>query len=355
MFRHVEIKGTFAMEECLIKNWCRHFEEFLEILTRNTQLISVMCRDLEFCVGPRRDKPTNNRMCRAIADFLGSQRHLKRAEGVELIRKLAEHNRQSLKHPVIRQSFDNVHIDKEQALKAAQTLPTFADLTNLTTLGMEYSLIFENMFPRPSNDIQTIKRCQKRVLSKLILNYYCDMEIEDFRGLTSTDWQFLKTLYPDLQVELSISTEYPTLRELEFLIVLNMPISQLDYRNDPFDKEIEINELFDHLLRCRTNDHLVDLQLDWKWPIEDFVSTFNPFLHACRKLKYLKLKIDYSASGIEALLESWLENRPPSLKKVIIDVSNTHDEDDYPTSINCTEYVPLLKLAGLNIRVNFHI
>ncbi|GBN17432.1 hypothetical protein AVEN_180682-1 [Araneus ventricosus] len=76
-----------------------------------------------------------------------------------------------------------------------------------------------------------------------------------------------------------------------------MPITRLDYRNEPIDREIEINELFDHLLRCRTNYYLVDLRIMWKWPIGDFVSTFNPFLQACRKLKYLKLDIVYSASG----------------------------------------------------------
>ncbi|GBO36351.1 hypothetical protein AVEN_82123-1 [Araneus ventricosus] len=366
MFRHVEIECNFDMKERLIEIWCRHFIEFLQILANNSQLHSIKFRDLDLCFGPRIDTPTYNNICRAIVDFLGSERQLKRAEfhycsfgfseGVELLRKLTEHNWQSLTHLVLQEFFRYESNDKEQVSNDAQKLPTFADLPSLRTLEMDYSLIFENMVASQSPDIQTIKSCQTRVLSKIILNYYNDsMEIEDCRGLTSTDWRFLKILCPDLQVELSITTNSATRRLVEFFILPNMPVTRLDYRNEDFETGIEINVLFDHLLTCKTNEHLVSFHLEWMWPIQALSSTFIPFLQACRKLKYLELFIVYSARGIEVLLESWLENRPESLEKVIIDISDLEDEDDFPSLMNLTtEYVSLLKLAGLNIRVDFH-
>ncbi|GBO28400.1 hypothetical protein AVEN_212593-1, partial [Araneus ventricosus] len=49
MFRHVEIKGPESENDNLVKNFCKHFVEFLQILTRNTKLISVEFRYLSDC------------------------------------------------------------------------------------------------------------------------------------------------------------------------------------------------------------------------------------------------------------------------------------------------------------------
>ncbi|GBM14969.1 hypothetical protein AVEN_116610-1 [Araneus ventricosus] len=371
MFRHVEINCNFSMKKRLLTTWCRHFIEFLQILTSNSQLLSVNFQNLVFCFGPCFwicvDTPTYKNTCRAIAEFLGSQRHLKRAEfhycsfgfneGVEVLRKLTEHSRESLTHLVLEDFVRWKSLDREQDSNCLRHLPKLAILSSLTTLETDYSLIFENMVASHSNDIQAIKSCQKRVLSKIILKY-CDdpMEIEDFRGLKSTDWRFLKILCPDLQVDLSIITDSATRRKVEFFIVPNMPITRLFYINDTFDDGIEIAVLFDHLLACKTNVHLVTLHLVWMLPIQHLSSTFIPFLQACKKLKCLELFIIPPTNGIDLLMKSWLENRPESLEKVIIDISCIRDEEDYPSLMNFTaEYVSLLKLAGLNIRVDLHI
>ncbi|GBO04297.1 hypothetical protein AVEN_8570-1 [Araneus ventricosus] len=197
------------------------------------------------------------------------------------------------------------------------------------------------MVARQSVAIQTKNNCQTLVLSKLILHYLNEYsDIEDFRGLTSTDWGIMKALYPDLQGELILTIDNAARRGVRIIISPNMPISRLEYSSVGFNAGTEIPVLFDHLLACQTNEHLVTLHLDWEEPSQNLSSTFIPFLQACKKLK---------------CLESWLENRPESLEKVIIDVSNVHEEDDFPGWNNITDYAFLLKLVGLNIRVNLHI
>ncbi|GBN33263.1 hypothetical protein AVEN_213121-1 [Araneus ventricosus] len=90
---------------------------------------------------------------------------------------------------------------------------------------------------------------------------------------------------------------------------------------------IENDVLFDHLLACKINDHLIALRLEWILPIQDLDFTFISFLQSCKKLKYLEL-FNIPAGDIDPLMESWLENRPESLKKVVIDISDIQDEDD---------------------------
>ncbi|GBN23938.1 hypothetical protein AVEN_195033-1 [Araneus ventricosus] len=344
MFRHVEIEST-CVYIWLMKKSCRHLVEFLQILTSKTQLTSVKFLYFANFLW-RLDKPTYNNICRQIVVFLASQRHLKRVEFylcffnfqecVEILQKLTENSRESLTHlklqNFLRDENENIELDTN----AAQKLPMLADLPSLRTLETDYSFIFENMVARQSAVVETVKNCQTLVLSKLVL-YYCSeyTNIEDFRGLTSTDWGFLKQLYPDLQVELILTTYSATRRELEFFIVPNMPITRLDYmdeRNENSETGIVISELFVHLLSCQTNDHLVTLRLVWQKPIEHLSSTFIPFLQACKKLKCMKLFITSPTSGIDVLLESWLENRPESLEKVIIDVPNE--------SCQCTANLP---------------
>ncbi|GBN33265.1 hypothetical protein AVEN_213123-1 [Araneus ventricosus] len=162
----------------------------------------------------------------------------------------------------------------------------------------------------------------------------------------------MKTLYPDLQVESIDTTDYGSRSVMDFIIVPNMPFSRLKYRS----RRIEIAVLFDHLLACKTNDHLVTLHLRWWKPIQHFSSTFIPFLQACKKLKCLELSVIYPTSGIDLLLKSWLENPLESLEKVIIDVWRIDDEDEYQSLIKLTTgYKFLLKLRGLNIKLNLHI
>ncbi|GBN25631.1 hypothetical protein AVEN_121689-1 [Araneus ventricosus] len=79
MFRHVEIICPYVENNLLVKNWCRYFVEFLQILTRNTQLISVKFRNFPNSLRPT-DTPTYNVIYRTLAEFLASQHHLKRVE-----------------------------------------------------------------------------------------------------------------------------------------------------------------------------------------------------------------------------------------------------------------------------------
>ncbi|GBN69241.1 hypothetical protein AVEN_10156-1 [Araneus ventricosus] len=360
MFRHVEIESSSSENNDLMRNFCRHVIQFLQILTRNSQLNSVVFRSFLLCL-IYMNNPPYYEICRAIADFLSSQRHLKRVEfhycffryqeTVEILRNIIENRRKTLTHLKLRGfSFDR---NEDIESNAAQKLPILADLPSLRTLDTDYSFIFEKMFARQSIAIQTRKNCQTLVFTKLILEYdYRRTEINVFRGLTLTDWRFMKKLCPDLQVELILKMGEPSRREMEFFIVPNMPITRLDCEFEESDMRMEIVVLFDHLLACKTNEHLVYLKLEWEEPTQHLSSTFISFLKACKKLKCLVL-ITYSPiSGIDVLLESWLENRPDSLEKVLIDILYLQNRNDFPGLINITEYVSRLKLAGLNIRVN---
>ncbi|GBN87488.1 hypothetical protein AVEN_26859-1 [Araneus ventricosus] len=335
MLQDVEIYyNAITSNRKLIYTWCRYFIEFLQILTSNSQLISVEFGDLFDCFGVI-DTPKYNDMCRAIAEFLGSQRHLKQAEfhncsfefneGVELLRKLTE---QSLTHLVLRGFVVWEPLDREEEANFLEHSLKLADFPSLSTFETDYSLIFENLVANLSNDIQAIQGGQTGVLSKLILYYSYYIEMEYFRGLMSTDWWLMKELHPDLQVEL-INIHGSV---MEFFIVPNMPISHLKYRSG----RIEIAVLFDHLLTCKTNDHLVTLHLECGEPIQHFSSSFIPFLQACKKLKCLELSVMYPTNGIDLLLKSWLENPHESLEKLIIDVWNIDGEDEYQSLIKLT-------------------
>ncbi|GBN14335.1 hypothetical protein AVEN_197849-1 [Araneus ventricosus] len=109
-FLHVEIEYIhWSKKERLIKSWCRHFTVFLQILTNNSQLISVEFQHLPECF-EQIDTTTYTNICRTIIHFLGSQHRLKRVEiricffrfneGVELLRKLTENSRET--HLVLR-------------------------------------------------------------------------------------------------------------------------------------------------------------------------------------------------------------------------------------------------------------
>ncbi|GBO22553.1 hypothetical protein AVEN_37065-1, partial [Araneus ventricosus] len=286
-FLHVTIFSINSTEKRLIKRWCRHFIVFLQILTSNSKLISVKFMFLSNCFR-HIDTPTYVGMCRTIIHFLESQHRLKRVafricsfrfdEGVEILRKLTENSRESITHLVLREFIRYEPMDKVISSShdsfvmsqstAAQNLPLLIEFPSLTTLETDYSLILENMVACQSTAIQSIKNCQTPVLLNIFM-YYDNrmMPIEFFRGLTSTDWRLLKILCPDLQVELVIYTNLPSRRELEFLIVPNMPITRLTYIFHNFDMEMETDVLFGRLLACKTNDHLVSLSVGWEMPI----------------------------------------------------------------------------------------
>ncbi|GBN23932.1 hypothetical protein AVEN_195029-1 [Araneus ventricosus] len=362
MFRHVEMESSSSQNNDLMKNFCRHVIQFLQILTRNSQLNSVEFRFFSVCLIHMKNSPYYE-ICRATADFLSSQRHLKRVdfhycffryqETVEILRNIIENSGKTLTHLKLRGfSFDE-NEGNEYYSNAAQKLPIIADLPSLKTLDTDYSFIFEKLFRSQSTPIQIGKNFQTLVFTKLILEYNNSLqEINEFRGLTSEDWRFMKKMCPDLQVELILKIGETSRRDTEFFIVPNMPITRLDYKCEVSD--IEIVVLFDHLLACKTNEHLLYLKLEWEETTQHLSSTFILFLQACKKLKCLVLIIYSPISGLDVLLESWLENRPDSLEKVIIDVSNIQEEDDFPSLINITEFVSRLKLAGLNIRVNIY-
>ncbi|GBN46985.1 hypothetical protein AVEN_18392-1 [Araneus ventricosus] len=356
MFRHVKVYYEFTRNG----NW-RHFIEFLQILTNNSQLFSFEFRGLPYLLR-HIDNPTYVNIYTVIVNFLGSQHHLKRVkfygcyfginEGVELLRKLFQHSRKSLTHLVLPGFVSYDPMGEGQNSNFAQTLPTLADLPILSTLEIDYTLIFENMVAGPCAALQRVKNFQTLALSKIILEYnYRIKKIEDFRGLTSTDWQILKRLSPNLQVELTIETHSPSLRVVEFFIVPNMPITLFEYRYEAFEMGMEIDELFRHLLACKTNDHLVSLYL-WSWkPDQDLVSHFIPFLTTCKKLRDLEISISYPTTFID-LMEYWLHNRPEYLENVFISILDIEDDEDYRTFKNLTsDYVSRLKLMGLNVQV----
>ncbi|GBM22395.1 hypothetical protein AVEN_166652-1 [Araneus ventricosus] len=365
MFRHVDIYYHILLpcQKDLIYIWCRHFIVFVHIMTSNSQLISVKIHNLFWCF-VHIDTSIRGDVKRALASFLKSQHYLKRVEFnycfnnlqecVELLQELSENSRDSITHLGLRglTCFGPEDLDQDSTVE--NNLLTFIGLPSLTTLAINYSVIFENLFARQSVVMKTLKNCQTRVkLSNLILYFDSLSDIERFQGLTSTDWQFLKKLYPDLQVELNFSTHFPSRRQVEFIIVPGMPITRLDYTYSFHPSVIEIDVLFARLLQCKTTDHLVSLCLKWKPPIPDLASTFIPVLQACKKLKCLDLSIIYPANGIDLLMESWLENRPESLQKVFIQISGVEDDHDYSILKNLTtEYVSGLELVGLDVKVD---
>ncbi|GBM18985.1 hypothetical protein AVEN_1600-1 [Araneus ventricosus] len=195
--------------------------------------------------------------------------------------------------------------------------------------------------------------------SKMIFQYYGSVQSQ-FGLLTSDIWHFLKQSCSNLQVEVYFETDSQSREEVEFFIEPVMPITQLDYNFSVCKSEhssiMEIDALFNHLLTCKTNEHLVSLRLAWILPIPDLASTFFPFLQACTKLKCLQLFIIYPANGLDLLANSWLENRPESLEKVFIDISGVGNKDNHSTLMYfVTEYVPLLVPVGLNLEVKLNI
>ncbi|GBM33219.1 hypothetical protein AVEN_28212-1 [Araneus ventricosus] len=119
---------------------------------------------------------------------------------------------------------------------------------------------------------------------------------------------------------------------------------------------MEIDTLFNHFLACKTNEHLCFFRFAWILPIPDLASIFIPFLQASTKLKRLPLFIIYPANGMDRLARSWLENKPSSLEKVLIDISGVGNEENYTNLMNTvTEYVSLLKVVGLNLEVKLNI
>ncbi|GBN95113.1 hypothetical protein AVEN_127528-1 [Araneus ventricosus] len=280
MFRHVEIETPlFSITNDLMRNFCRYVIQFLQILSKNTQIISIQFHSFSVCLIHMRNPPYNENMVARQHDAIS---------------------------------------------------------------------------------IQRAKNCQTLVLSKLILEYDNRLQqINKLRGLTSTDWWFIRKKCPYLQVELILRMDEPSRREMEFFIVPNMPITRLDYKCGEFVLGIESDVLLGHLLACKTNDNLVTLHFDWgefnhhpEEQTQHLSPIFIPFLQACKKLKCLELLTYSLTSGIDVLLESWLENPPESLEKVLIDISYLHSDNDFPGFIRITEYVSRLKLAGLNIRLN---
>ncbi|GBO14799.1 hypothetical protein AVEN_67759-1 [Araneus ventricosus] len=172
MFRHVEIEYILFRKKHLIKTWCRHFIVFLQILINNSQLISVKFEDLSYCF-ENIDTSTYDDIYRTIDDFLVSRHHLKRAEfpgcffrfhkGVELLRKLTENSSESLTHLPLRKFVHYEPKDKDEDSKAAQKLPTLANLPSLTTLKIDYSLRFENIIAFQSDVVHVVHPISKKL------------------------------------------------------------------------------------------------------------------------------------------------------------------------------------------------
>ncbi|CAL1269928.1 unnamed protein product [Larinioides sclopetarius] len=139
-----------------------------------------------------------------------------------------------------------------------------------------------------------------------------------------------------------------------------MPVMELDYNFTVCKSEhasiMEIDALFNHLLICKINEHLVSLRLAWILPIPDLASSFISFLQACKKLKRLQLFLSFPVNRIDLFVKSWLENRPKSLEKIFIDISGVGNEDNHTTLIHfVTEHSPLLETVGLHFEVKLNI
>ncbi|GBN33266.1 hypothetical protein AVEN_213124-1 [Araneus ventricosus] len=369
MFQHVEIEYIFIKKMHLVYTWCKHFNAFLHILTSKSQLISVKFRGF-WKFFHRIDTATYNGICRGIEVFLGSQHHLKRAdfdqsffgyqEGMGILKSLTESNRESLTHLVLHRLVRPQY--EKQESNVAEILSIVLGLPSLTTLEIDYSFIVQYMFASQSADVKFLKICQTRVISNIILHYDNEfIEVEHFRGLTSIDWGLLKELYTNLQVECNFKINCLTWQKVEFLIMPNMPITQLNFtyhhrlkRSNGAYYHMDFDGLLKRILACKTNDHLASLHLTWTKPIQ--VSTLIPFLLACSKLKVLELFLVHPADGIILLMDSWLENRPESLKKVYINIYSI-EYDDKCTILKrfSPEYVDRLELMGLNVKVDLHV
>ncbi|GBN66650.1 hypothetical protein AVEN_210876-1 [Araneus ventricosus] len=145
---------------------------------------------------------------------------------------------------------------------------------------------------------------------------------------------FLRDKNKDIEQDSNTAQKLPMLGDLPNLRTLDMHYSFI----------------FQNMV-ARQSTAIQTVKLVWEEPTEHLSSTINNFLKACKKLKCLELIIYSPSSGIDVLLESWLENRPESLEKVILEVSDVDDEYDIPGWINIKKYVSLLKKAGLKIRV----
>ncbi|GBM97977.1 hypothetical protein AVEN_166963-1 [Araneus ventricosus] len=367
LFRHVEIDFIRTVNEYLIETFCKRLIVLLDILTRNSQLISLKVRWLEFFF------LSDTMKCevqKAIDPFFKSQHQLKKVQfhssyfafqDDDHLNDTKVDNRCFPTHFVLRRFIDPIEsMDQENTL-AAQNLHAllcerFKIFRRLPTLQTDYSFIYNSTSTSQSDAGDTLENSS---FSKVILNCYGSIP-EHYRGLSSSAWRFRKQLCSDLQVELYFETDSQSRRDIEFLIVPDMPITQLDYRFTVCKSEhasiMEIDALFNHLHTCKINEHLVSLRLAWILPIPDLASIFIPFLQDCKKLKRFQLFIIYPANGIDLLARSWLENRPESLEEVSIDVSHVGNEDNYRGLKNLvTEYVSLLKLVGLNLeaKLNF--
>ncbi|GBM18938.1 hypothetical protein AVEN_1566-1 [Araneus ventricosus] len=218
-----------------------------------------------------------------------------------------------------------------------------------------YSYIFEK---RPASQYAGIDKLRESQGWKITIQCHGSI-LSQFQGLASDNWRVLKQLHPDIQIELFFETNSQSRREVEFFIVPDLPITQLCCSFTVCKSEnssiMDIDALLSHLLACKTNEHLVAFSLAWILPIPDLASIFIPFLQDCIKLKCLQLFIIYPANGIDFLARPWLGNRPESLEKVFIDISDVGNKGNYRSLMNLvTEYVSILKVIGLNLDVKLN-
>ncbi|GBL95369.1 hypothetical protein AVEN_154779-1 [Araneus ventricosus] len=158
------------LNEHLIDTWYRYFVEFLQFLTSNLQLISVMFVGLLWYF-KHIDTPIYEGICKTLAYFLRSQHHLKRVDFhfcffgcqkvVDLLKNLTENIRESLSHLTLRRFVRYEPVYKEQNSTFLQNLSLLFGDSSFTTLEID-SLIFENMVASLSNDIQTLKIAKRK-------------------------------------------------------------------------------------------------------------------------------------------------------------------------------------------------
>lgn len=340
MIRHVKIECSGRISY----NWLRVFEEFFRtLMSSSPKLESVEFLKLKdiFLEG---DYETYEQAGRVIAGFLESQDELKKVkffncsfqfpDGMELLRLVARKYRQSLRCLGLRGFVSYNTGGRGNIAEFTRNLPTLCDFPNLTTLDIDYSLILSNMFSPACFETLRNRETPRPALSKIILLYDDAAQFasrqrpdrsDELRVLNSTRWQILRTLLPNLKVELTIQTCLLTSGILGFLITPNMPLTRLVYKHGGMNNTFKIIE---RLRACQTNDHLVSLHLGIYPPDEDLVSPLDQILPFFGALKFLELSIPHS-TDISNLIEHWRGNQIESLEKVVIHISDIRNDGYY--------------------------
>ncbi|GBM33218.1 hypothetical protein AVEN_28211-1 [Araneus ventricosus] len=167
MFRHVEIVCIRNVDERLIETWFRRLIVFLDILTRNSQLISLKVRWPE--IGVILDTINcEEDVKKAIASFLKSQHHWERVEFHSRYFLFPfKQDRKLPVHFVLRRFVNNIEPMDQESSAVAQGLHTFLCqkhqiFQEIPLLQSDYSFIHESMSASQSADKDKLRSSQPK-------------------------------------------------------------------------------------------------------------------------------------------------------------------------------------------------